>query len=54
MTTHIKALLALLASLAALTLFGWLVTTYPFVLGIICVSVLLVLVYIAFYKLFEK
>jgi type IV secretory pathway TrbD component len=54
MMTHIKALLGTLAAIVILAAWVWIIINYPLTLILVCISTLLTIVYLKFYRHFKK
>lgn len=51
---HIKALLGTLAAIVIVAAWVWIVINYPLTLILVCVSTLLTIVYLKFYRYFKN
>jgi hypothetical protein len=54
MMHHIKALLGTLAAILVLAAWVWIIINYPLTLIFVCVSTLLIIVYLEFYRHFKN
>lgn len=52
--THIKALLATLGAILVLAAWVWIIINYPLTIILVCVSALLTIVYLKFYRHFKN